>query len=54
MKFEVKRQKSCNPKTYYVFTLIELQFINTFQVFSINVTFCNIFLRILYEKKKLS
>jgi hypothetical protein len=54
MKVKLKLQKSCNPKTYYKFTLVELFFINTFQVWSINATFCNIFLQILHEKKQLS
>lgn len=54
MKFTLKRQKSYNPKTYNQFTLIELQFINTFQVWSVNATFCNIFLQILHEKKRFS
>ena len=53
MKVILKRQKSCNPKTYYQFTIIDLQFINTFQVWSINATFFNIFLQILHEKKRL-
>lgn len=51
MKVTLKRQKSCNPKTYYQFTLIDLQFINTFQGWGINITFCNIFLQILYERE---
>ena len=50
MKFNLKLQKSCSPETYYKFTLVELSFINTFQVWSINATFCNIFLQILHEK----
>ena len=54
MKVNLKLQKNCNPETYYQFTLIDLQFINTFQVWSINATFCNIFLQVLYEKKRLS
>jgi hypothetical protein len=54
MKVKLKLQKSCNPKTYYQFTLIELQFINTCQVWSIIATFCNIFIQILHEKKQQS
>ena len=51
MKFILKRQKSCNPKTYYQFTVIDLQFVNTFQVMSFNATFCNIFLQVFHKKK---
>ena len=50
MKVNLRIQKNCYPKTYYQFTLIELQFINTLQVWGINATFCNIFLQILHEK----
>ena len=54
MKVKLRLQKSCSPcspETYYKFTLVELSFINTFQVWSINVTFCNILLQILHEKE---
>ncbi len=54
MKVNLKVQKSYNSKTYYQFTLIELKFINTYQVWSINTTFCNIFFQILHEKKELN
>lgn len=51
MKVKLRLQKSYNSKTYYKFTLVEFHFINTFQVWSINATFCNILLQILHEKE---
>lgn len=50
MKFTIKREKNENPNTYSQFTLINLQFINTFQVWSINITILNLFIQILHEK----
>jgi len=52
MKIIFQLQKNRNPKTYSQFTLIELKFINTFQVWSVNLTIFNIFLQLLNEKKQ--
>ena len=37
-KFNCEIQKYNNPKTYYKFEIINLQFINTCQVWGINLT----------------
>lgn len=47
MKIILKYRKYDNPKTYFAFNLIDLKYINTFQVWSINFTFCNLLLKIL-------
>jgi len=50
MKMSLKYRKYENPKTYFAFNLIDLTFINTCQVWSINFTFCNFLFKILKEK----
>jgi hypothetical protein len=50
MKFIFKHIKYENSKTYYAFNFINFSFINTYQVWSINFTFCNLFFKILKEK----
>jgi len=52
MKFILKLQKNPYPETYWSFNLIELKFINTCQVWSINFTLFNIFFQILKIKKR--
>lgn len=51
MKITLKYRKYENHKTYFAFNLIDLTFINTCQVWSMNFTFCNLFLKILKEKR---
>ena len=50
MKIILKYRKYENPKTYFAFNLIDLTYINTCQVWSINFTICNVLLKILKEK----
>ena len=50
MKLTIKRI-TFDTKVYYSFTLIDIQFINTFQVVSINFTICNLFFQLLHEKR---
>lgn len=45
MKIILKYNKNYNPKTYYRFIFINIEFINTFQICGINITFCNLFLQ---------
>ena len=51
MKITLKYIKYDNPKTYFAFNLIDLTYINTCQVWSINFTICNVLLKILKEKR---
>ena len=37
---KITRQKNNNKETYYSFTLIEIKYINTIQVISLNVVLC--------------
>ena len=50
MDYTFKQIKYENPKTYSSFTFFELKYINTYQVWSINFTFCNLFFKMLKEK----
>ena len=50
MKFIIKNTSSSNPKTIFHFTIIELRFINTYQVWSINLVVLNILFKVLKEK----
>jgi hypothetical protein len=50
MRISLKYRKYENPKTYFAFNLIDLTYINTCQVWSINIVFCNVLLKILKEK----
>lgn len=50
IKFSCKKQKNNNPKTYYKFEIVNLEFINTSQVWSVNLTIFNIWLQLLYIK----
>lgn len=50
MKITLKYRKYENHKTYFSFSVIDLTFINTYQVWSFNFTFCNVLLKILKEK----
>ena len=49
MKVTFKRIKY-QSTIYYSLTIIDVQIINTIQVFSINITMLNIFFQILHEK----
>lgn len=51
MTFTFKRRRFHNPKNYYSFALIELDFINTYQDWSINMTLFNFFIQIKKDKK---
>lgn len=50
MKFNIKRLKYEFPKTYYSLTIFELTVVDTFQIWSINITILNLFVQILKEK----
>ena len=50
MKFIIKNTSSSNPKTIFHFTIIELRFINTYQVWAINLIVFNILFKVLKEK----
>jgi hypothetical protein len=50
-KFNCEKQKYDNPKTYYKFEIINLQFINTYQVCGITLTIFNIWGQLHYIKK---
>jgi len=50
MKFIIKNTSSSFPKTIFHFTIIELRFINTYQVWAINLVILNILFKILKEK----
>lgn len=52
IKFILKLQKNPYPETYWSFNLIELNLINTCQVWSINFIMFNIFFQILKIKKR--
>ena len=52
IKFILKLQKNPYPETYWSFNLIELKFINTCQVWSINFTLFNVFFQFLKIKKR--
>ena len=49
-KIKLELNKSFNKENYYQFTLIDVKYINTYQVISINITFFNVFFQILKEK----
>lgn len=50
-KFNCEIQKNNYPETYYKFDFINLEYINTSQVWSINLTIFNIWGQLLYIKK---
>jgi len=50
MKYVFKVKMNEYPKTYSSFVFLDLTFIKTYQVWSINFTFCNLFFKILKEK----
>jgi len=52
IKIILKLQKKPYPETYWSFNLIELKFINTCQVWSINFTLFNVFFQFLKIKKR--
>jgi len=52
MKIIIKREKYENKKVYYAFNLIDICFINTFQVTSLNITICNLLIKFHYTKKR--
>lgn len=54
MKFTIKNTSSSSPKTIFHFTIIELRFINTYQVWAINLVVLNILFKILKEKEELN
>ena len=49
-KIKLELKKSCNKKNYYQFTLIEVKYIDTYQVVSLNIILFNVFFQILKEK----
>jgi len=50
MKFTLKIIKYKNPQYYFSFNLIDLKYINTSQIRSVNFVFCNLFFQVLKEK----
>lgn len=50
MEITVKLNRNNHPNTYYRFVFFDLTFINTYQVWSVNLTILNIFFKILKEK----
>lgn len=52
MKLIFKHKKNENPNTYFSFCFFDFTFINTFQVWSLNLTFFNFLFKILKEKSK--
>lgn len=50
MKLQIKRCKNPYPETHYSFTLIEICFINTYQVISLNIILFNILIKFRYDK----
>lgn len=52
MKITIKREKYENKKVYYAFNLIDICFINTFQVVSLTITICNLLIQFLHIKKR--
>lgn len=50
-KFTHKKKVYENPETYYSFCFIDVNWINTCQVKSLNVTICNYFFKWLKEKR---
>jgi hypothetical protein len=50
MRITAKRIKNENSKIYHSFTFLELVFVNTFQVWSVNLVFCNLFVQLIHEK----
>lgn len=49
-RFSFKKIKYENPETYYSFTIIDVNYINTYQVKSIVVVLCNRMIKYLNEK----
>ena len=45
-------KRNANPQTYYKFDLIDICFINTYQVWSINVTLFSMSIKFMYFKNK--
>lgn len=52
MRVTIEIIKNTSYKTYFQFTLIEMQYINTFQVWSINIVLCNVLFRVLHVKSR--
>ena len=50
VEFKYKNCKNYYPETYYNFMVIEINYINTSQVRSLNVTILNRLFQIFYEK----
>ena len=53
MEFIIKNTSSSYPKTYYKLTFFSLNYINTYQVWSINLVVLNILFKVLKEKFEL-
>lgn len=51
MEFIIKNTSSSCPKTYYHLTFFSLKWINTYQVWSINLVVLNILIKVLREKR---
>jgi len=50
MKLKMKFISNGNPKTYFILTLIDIAYINTYQVTSLNITILNVLVQFLHEK----
>lgn len=49
-RFSFKKIIYENPETYYSFTIIKVNYINTYQVKSVVIVICNRMIKYLYEK----
>ncbi len=47
----ITRRKNNNKETCYSFSLIEIKYINTIQVISVNVVLANVLIKFTYNKK---
>lgn len=52
MKIIAKIEKYQNRKVYYAFNLIDICFINTFQVIKLSITICNMLIQFHHTKKR--
>ena len=48
----IKRLKNSDPKVYYNFTVIEIEYINSIQIIALNITILGILIKIFKFKKK--
>jgi len=52
MKLTLQTINNSNKKTYYRFELINICYINSYQIQAVNITLVNIFFQILFFKHK--